>query len=284
MISICIPTYNSPQTLQRLLESIFSQTYNEYEIIVSDDSTNEDVMHIVGDYDDGRLKYYHNASPLGTPENWNNAIRNASGEYIKVMHHDDWFVTNDALEKMLEAINNANADFVFCQSAGTPPHTPSQMEVEARMNDRLPYLLSGNIIGAPSATMYRKSSLEYDKNIKYFVDVDFYIEYLRTHRAIYIHEELIQIGTTPVRVTDAVVTDRELVYNEFQYAFLKLWNGEQWNHMILRDVFRSYVEENPDFRLYKIKGLTAVQKNIILRQYCKSTYISFKRKLKRLKR
>lgn len=282
MISICIPTYNSPTTFDRLLKSIFSQTYDNFEVVVSDDSSNQDILHVVEQYHDDRLIYIHNEPSLGTPENWNNAIRHASGEYIKIMHHDDWFEANDALEMMIDAIDQTGADFVFCQSAGTPPHKPSQDEVEIYMNNRLPYLLSGNVIGAPSATMYRRTTLEYDPKIKYFVDVDFYINYLTHHTIHYIPEELIRIGTTPVRVTDAIVHDREFIYNEFQYSFLKQWNANVWSCDVLLDVFGNYLRENPDFGAYSVAGLLPKQRWMLLHYSCSTFVKKMKRKLKQL--
>lgn len=283
-VSICIPTYQSPITLERLLESIFAQTYADYEVIVSDDSSDDGVKNVVGKFSDERLKYFHNPSPLGTPQNWNNAVRHASGDYIKIMHHDDWFINNDALAIMVRWMEQSNADFVFCQSAGEGANKPSEDIVMFYIGERLPFLLYRNVIGAPSATMYKRTNLYYDANIKYYVDVDFYIQYISCHKCKYIPQKLIQIGTTSVRVTDAVVMDRDFIYNEFQYAFLKLWNDNRWNTSTIKDVFRSYVEENQDFRLYKIKGLTVAQKNIMLQQYVKSKYISLKGKIKRLLR
>lgn len=281
MVSICIPTYQSPTTLERLLKSIFAQTYTNYEVIVSDDSMDNGVQSVVDNYKDKRLKYIHNPSPLGTPENWNNAVHHASGEYIKIMHHDDWFVTNDALAIMVEEMESSNTDFVFCQSAGEGANEPSEKRISSFMGECLPFLLYGNVIGAPSATMYKRMDIEYDANIKYYVDVDFYIRYLKHHKGKYIPRKLIQIGTTPVRVTDAVVKNRELIYNEFQYAFMKLWNDNQWSHSTLKDVFRSFIEDNPDFRIYKIKGMTIAQEYIILQQHLQSKYRDLKRIVKR---
>ena len=280
-VSICIPTYQSPVTLERLLESIFAQTYADYEVIVSDDSADDKVKNVVRKFNDERLQYYHNSSPLGTPENWNNAVRHASGDYIKIMHHDDWFINNDALAIMVRWMEQSNADFVFCQSAGERANEPSEDIAMSYMGERLPFLLYRNVIGAPSATMYKRTSGEYDANIKYYVDVDFYIRYLSCHKCKYIPQKLIQIGTTPVRVTDAVVRNRDLIYNEFQYAFLKLWNDDQWSHSTLKEVFHSFIEEHPDFQIYKIKGMTIAQKYIMLQQHVQSKYRNLKRNVKR---
>lgn len=281
-VSICIPAYNSPETVQRLLDSIFVQTFTDYEVIVSDDSSNGTVESVVKAYSDKHISYYHNEKPLGTPENWNNAVRKAKGEYIKLMHHDDWFVDENALEIMVDEMEMSGSDFVFCQSDGECPNRPTDNEVTFYAGEKLPYLLIRNIIGAPSATMYKKTALEYDSSIKYYVDVDFYIQYLSERKFRYIPKELVKIGTTPFRVTDAVVSNRQFVYDEFQYSFLKLWNSGVWKHSVLNDVFRIYINVNPDFQECQAEGLLASQKRIIYLQQFKCCYKMIKKKIKRI--
>jgi len=278
-VSICIPTYNSPKTLKRLLDSVFDQSFTDYEVVVSDDSSNDDVEKVVKSYSDNRVSYYHNEEPLGTPENWNNAVRKSKGEYIKIMHHDDWFVNRDALRLMVDTMEKQGADFVFCQCAGSGSNHPSEEAVKSHMKV-LPQLLESNVIGAPSVTMYKRTELMFDSKIKYYVDVDFYIAYLSTHKCFYIPQELVEIGTTPVRVTDQVVEDRSFVYGEFQYAFLKLWNDERWSKKDLSEVFRDYVKTNVDFGNYEVKGLVLAQRFVLVRQRIRDYIRNTKRKLK----
>ena len=57
-VSICIPTYNRPDCLKRLLESVFSQTYKDYDIIITDNSDGNSVLDIVNNY--SGIKYYKN--------------------------------------------------------------------------------------------------------------------------------------------------------------------------------------------------------------------------------
>ena len=282
MISICIPTYNSPRTFQRLLDSVLMQSYSDYEIIVSDDSTDKGIETIVKHCADKRILYYHNLAPLGTPENWNNAIRYAKGDYIKVMHHDDWFLTADSLQIMVDALESSQSDFVFCQCGGDGPNHPKRELVQHYIEKSLPLLLLDNTIGAPSATLYRRTSLLYDANIKYYVDVDFYIAYLISRKAKYIEQELIGIGTTPVRVTDAVVNNREFVYDEFQYVYLKLWNSRQWERNVLTDVFTKYIREHADFADYEVANLLTIQRILLLQMSIQNKWIQTKCEIKRL--
>ena len=53
-VSICIPTYNSSETVRRLLDSIFVQTFTDYEVIVSDDSHGSEIENLIKQKD---MKY-----------------------------------------------------------------------------------------------------------------------------------------------------------------------------------------------------------------------------------
>jgi len=97
-ISICIPTYKRIQYLKRLLNSIAIQNFKDFEVIITDDSPSGDVNDLCDRYKNKiQINYYKNPAPLGTPENWNESIRHAKGEWIKLMHDDDWFANEDSL-------------------------------------------------------------------------------------------------------------------------------------------------------------------------------------------
>src|SRR5215469_11343388 len=96
-VSICIPAFQQPTCLRRALDSVFFQTFKDYEVIISDDSTDNSVENVVREYNRERagVKYHKNAVTKGSPENWNAAIELATGEYIKILHHDDCFSGKD---------------------------------------------------------------------------------------------------------------------------------------------------------------------------------------------
>src|SRR5438477_7380483 len=102
-VSICIPAYNQTTYLEKLLESVTRQKFIDFEIIVSDDSTTDEVSNLLSNFNFGRkLKYFRNHPSLGSPENWNASIRQATGQYIKIMHHDDLFTSETSLSEMVD--------------------------------------------------------------------------------------------------------------------------------------------------------------------------------------
>jgi glycosyltransferase involved in cell wall biosynthesis len=184
LISICIPAYEKPAALKRLLESIAMQRHKQYEVIVTDDSFTDQVEKVITSFNDLSLQYYRNPN-RGMAANWNYVLSKASAPWIKMMHDDDWFADENALGKFVEVIKNTGSPFIYSGS----------YHVNAKTNDRsldapsskkkylreaLPLsLLFSNIIGHPSVTMFKNDpQLRFDEQFKWVIDIDFYIRYL----------------------------------------------------------------------------------------------------------
>lgn len=109
LLSICIPAYNRPEWLKRAITSITAvnpQFSQEVEIIVSDDSSDATcglIAEELLDYWTGKAKYQANSPRLGMAENWNQAIKLASGEYIVVLHDDD-FLLPGGVENLIKTL------------------------------------------------------------------------------------------------------------------------------------------------------------------------------------
>jgi glycosyltransferase involved in cell wall biosynthesis len=201
-ISICIPAYKNVQYLQRLLQSISIQTFKDFEVIITDDSPNDDVEQLVEKYQNLKIEYHKNNPAHGMPCNWNYAISKAKGEWIKIMHDDDWFSSPDSLKKFSDATLNSSKSFIF--SAYKDVHTHSSKEVNEFFEPSKKVLLdedplnlfSLNVIGHPSTVMHKKdTAIVYDPQFKWVVDIDFYIRYLQKYPGYeHIPEMLVNIG------------------------------------------------------------------------------------------
>jgi glycosyltransferase involved in cell wall biosynthesis len=110
-LSISIPAYNRPKWLVRTLESITSCSQfaiNDIEIIISDDSPDRacaEIVEMTLKNWTGRWKYFHNTPALGMANNWNRCLQLSSGQYILVIHDDD-FLVDKGVENILETIKN----------------------------------------------------------------------------------------------------------------------------------------------------------------------------------
>lgn len=109
-ISICIPSYNRPDEIYRLLKSIDASFHDEIEIIVCEDMSprRTEISAKVMEYSnhsDYEVGYYENDDNLGYDKNLRKLIRKARGEYIIYMGDDDWFLPG-ALDKFIEFLKN----------------------------------------------------------------------------------------------------------------------------------------------------------------------------------
>lgn len=207
MISICIPAYKNDFFIRRLLKSVALQSFKDYEVIVTDDSPDNSVELACSEYmHEFSLSYYKNDVALGSPANWNFAISKAKGEWIKMMHHDDWFSQNNSLALFHEA-TSSNCDFIFSafnevDEEKIQHHTMTA--VETKLLAASPYnLFKKNFIGHPSTTLMRNNRASwYDENLKWVVDFEFYIRYLNESPSFnYLNEPLINIGLSDSQIT-----------------------------------------------------------------------------------
>ena len=108
LVSIIIPTFNRPHFLQLTIESILAQTYSDYEIIVVDDGTPNDVNQILcQQYDKVFYLKIHNTKSPAKPRN--EGIKLAKGKYIAFVDDDDIWLPNK-LKKQVDILEN-NPDF-----------------------------------------------------------------------------------------------------------------------------------------------------------------------------
>ncbi len=230
-VSICIPTYKQVNYLQRTIDSVLKQDYTDFELVITDDSPDGSVKNLLDKYDfKGKLKYYKNTNPLGSPENWNECVRKASGELIKILHHDDWFTESYSLKKFVDALDDPKIGFVFSMTSSINSklktetrHVVDEKFLQDLKNDPS-ILFFGNLIGPPSSVMYRKSNgIKFDTKLKWVVDIDFYIQCLLMNKNfIFLTDALItSVNNAEHSVTNDCVNKEVEVY-EYAYLYKKI--------------------------------------------------------------
>lgn len=211
LISICIPAYKRVQYLQRLLDSIAVQTFRDFEVVVSDDSDDDSVYNLLEAYTEKfTIHYYKNEPSLGTPANWNFGISKATGEWIKLIHDDDWFASADSLQLFADNINQQHK-LIFCAYANRTQATGGKVEEKYfpalwknKIIKNALTLLAYNVIGPPSVTLVHSSIKEkYDERMKWRVDMDFYVRLLLKEKSYtYINKILVNVGISETQVTN----------------------------------------------------------------------------------
>jgi glycosyltransferase involved in cell wall biosynthesis len=239
-LSICIPTYCQIEFLRQTLNSIKVQDFDDYEVIVSDDSPDDSVARLVSSFDfSGKLRYYRNSVPLGSPENWNAAVRRAKGKYVKLLHHDDRLAHAGALRSFVRLLDeHASADFGFAATSvedvdngKSRVHQPTAAQLKW-LSSRPEKLFFGNFIGAPSATIYRRAvGVEYDNRMKWLVDIDFYIQVLQKNKNFAYTPDVLIVTPTNAnhQVTEVCKNNAEIDFSEHALLYEKIERALRWD-------------------------------------------------------
>ena len=251
-ISICIPAYKQPESLEYLFRSILEQSIQPFEIIVTDDSDDESVKNLC-ESSELPIKYYKNTPALGSPENWNFAISKATGNWVKLIHHDDYFTHKKALETLTNAaLKHPDVDYFYSGTTIQKGFNGRTFIYGVNMDhinnlNRIPaYLFSINLIGAPSTGFFRNGiNLTYDKSLIWLVDIEFYIRLIKNYKVKYIEDPLITTVISESQLSASLKNNREYEIKEFMYCYVKLYNYlDDLNKKIIRsrliDVIRLY--------------------------------------------
>ena len=113
-ISIIIPVYNSTLYLKKCIDSILSQTYQDFEILLVDDGSTDDSPRICDEYaaGDQRSITVHKENG-GTSDARNTGLKKAGGDYITFMDNDDYWNDTKALENIAKIIAETDPDVVM---------------------------------------------------------------------------------------------------------------------------------------------------------------------------
>src|SRR5262249_10962000 len=88
-VSVCIPTYNSGHYLGAAIESVLSQEFADYELVICDNASTDETPLICRRYNDPRVRHVRFEQLVGQAANWNRCLELAQGEYVTLLHADD---------------------------------------------------------------------------------------------------------------------------------------------------------------------------------------------------
>lgn len=105
-ISIGIPVFNGEDTIGNTLNSVKSQTFKDFEVLISDDNSTDGTSRICAEYcrNDSRFRYIKQKINLGWPGNLEFVFKNTTAPYFACLSHDDYYKNKDFLEKLYKYI------------------------------------------------------------------------------------------------------------------------------------------------------------------------------------
>lgn len=174
MISICIPTYEmhgeGVRLLKRSLSAMVSQTYKDFEVVITDNSDDDAIESICKDqlFRSLSIAYYRNPHK-GMAPNTNESIRRAKGDLIKILYMDDYFAHDDAIKDIVENFTGS----WLVTACGHDDGSGSLQKIHIPSYNK--NIQTKNTIGSPSVLTIRNNDpLFFDETMTWMLDCDYY--------------------------------------------------------------------------------------------------------------
>lgn len=236
MVSIVLPTYNGEKYIKEAVESVLSQTYQEWELIIVDDCSTDNTFHILEILQerDKRIRVIHNEQNKKLPASLNIGFAEASGEYLTWTSDDNKFESN-ALEVMLAVLQKeSDIDIVYAyyDLINADGKVISDQQHRERLekgdiNQIMENTEDGieNWVGA--CFLYRREVQErlggYDETLFLAEDFDFWLRALRYFQYKQIRQILYQYRYHPASLTS--VRHQEIMEKHTEIILRELAEG-----------------------------------------------------------
>lgn len=155
LFSIVVPTYETDEGfLREMIDSVCAQTYPNWELLLADasgtDRVEKEARIHMAERGDGRIRYLRLETNAGIAENTNAGIREATGDYIALLDHDD-LLAPDALYRMAEAVkkamqNGTAPELLYSDEDKYDSDSGAYFQPNIKENFNLDLILSNNYI------------------------------------------------------------------------------------------------------------------------------------------
>lgn len=231
MISIIVPIYNSQKTLALCLDSILTQTYQDFELILVNDGSTDRSEDICLGFERqycGKIKYYRKENG-GVSSARNYGIENAQKEFVCFIDSDD-YVESTYLETLVNSLIEYKADFSMCDICGNSTESNEFIRLSDN-NDIINAIISdeyGQTNRGPYCKLFYKhiiGDLRFNENIYLGEDTLFSIEYAkRCRHGVYVRKGLYHYDSSTSSVlyrSDPRLLKKYLTYIDSRREMLK---------------------------------------------------------------
>ena len=113
-ISVIIPVYNVEKWLNKCVDSILSQSYENFEVILVNDGSTDKSKDICDQYskEDNRVKVFHNKNK-GLSYSRNFGVKNSNGKYVMFVDSDDFISDINIIDKFINILETDKSDFIY---------------------------------------------------------------------------------------------------------------------------------------------------------------------------
>lgn len=193
MISVMMPVYNNISYLKDSIDSILSQTFDDFEFIIVDDGSTESVWDIINSYEDKRIIKLRNEKNIGLTKSLNICLRKASGDFFARQDSDDRSV-NTRFEKEMKHFNGkydlvTTYGYVVDENGHRIPYPYYDSDIRAAFTN----IKERNFLLGASAIFTKKVFDKigfYDEEIYLAQDYNYWIRVLKYFKNYVVPEEL----------------------------------------------------------------------------------------------
>ncbi|HVF75638.1 MAG TPA: glycosyltransferase [Acidimicrobiales bacterium] len=191
---MCIPVFNGERFLRQTLDSVFAQTFEDFEVVVSDNCSTDGTSALLERYDDRRLRVMRNRENIGAIANWNQVRAEARGAYVKLLPADDVLAPHCLARQVAVLDDPAHAGVVMVAGKRDIVDEDDQVLLRDRGLAGLRGVVRGhdavrhtvragtNVFGEPAAVLVRQEALAqcrpFTSSRPYMVDVELWCEVL----------------------------------------------------------------------------------------------------------
>ena len=261
-VSVCIDVYNYADFLPAAVESVLGQTLTDCEVIISDDCSTDASYETAQSYAarDNRIRAVRNPENLGMVRNRNACLALARGEYVKFVHADDFLCSPEALERMVARMESNPATSLVASTAqfvredAQPTGASRAYFADARYLAGTTVITrclreQKNLIGGPSAVLFRRSQARRGFDERYFhaADLEMWFHLLEQGCFGFIRDPLVAYRWHPRqqtekdRLTLSQANDQRALlstYLEKPYNRIRPWLKEYLVHDAVRQTAR----------------------------------------------
>ena len=227
LTSIAVPVYEMNgqgiHYLKHNLNKIIAQKINfDLEVIISDQSQNDTVRNYINDLGIDYIKYIKaNEKVNSLSSNTNNAIRYCSGDIIKVLYQDDYFLNEYSLQKTIDTISNSNKMWLISACEHSKDLSTLIRPFYPQWNDNM--IFGNNTYSCPSVLSFKKEAKDnyFDENLDYLLDTEYYYRMKNKYgEPVYLQDITVVISIHQNQSTNSVSmkSEKEIEYIIKKYA------------------------------------------------------------------
>ena len=227
-ISVLMPAFNSEKYIKEAIESILSQTFHDFELIIINDGSTDSTEKIILSYKDTRINYLKNETNLGLISTLNKGINICQGEYIARMDADDISHT-DRFNRQVHFLDE-NPDIGLC---GTWIYLFRNKNIEIKeeiknttnQDEIVEDMLLYNQIGHPTV-MFRKSILEngrfnYNSSYKHAEDYKLWTDIIQVTKIANLPEFLLYYRIHNENISIKYIQEQIDISNKIKKEYLE---------------------------------------------------------------